>query len=269
MLQIGVGTRFLFPNAGFAESAGARQSTDGRSMTNYPETHWHSLGRNVRNRLISGMVVLVPAGITLLVMQWLIQWMAGFLEPFVEWLAFRLTTALDMAHIPEQTFKFPVMIVSILGFLMIVYLTGALAQVVIGRRLIQAAETVLMRVPLASTVYSAAKQVMEAIAMPTRSGMRTAVLVEFPRRGAWSIGFLTGKLVETESQGMLKVFVPTTPNPTTGFFLVVPHEDVLQTDLTVEEAFKMIISAGIVAPTALEKRQFVPGATCTDELRDA
>jgi uncharacterized membrane protein len=238
-------------------------------MTSHPETHWQHLRRNVRNRLISGMVVLVPAGITLLVMQWVVQWMAGFLQPFVEWLASRLTTALDMAHIPEQTLKFPVMIVSIVGFLLTVYLTGALTQAVIGRRLIQAAETVLMRVPLASTVYSAAKQVMEAITMPTRSDMRTAVLVEFPRRGAWSIGFLTGKLVEAEPRGMLKIFVPTTPNPTTGFFMMVPHEDVVLTDLTVEEAFKMIISGGIVAPTALEKRQFVAGIARTDAASDA
>jgi len=237
-------------------------------MMDKPKTHWQGLRRNVRNRLVSGMLVLVPVGVTLLVMRWVLQWMAGFLQPFVEKLAFHLATALNMGHIPPQALKVPLMIVSIAGFLLAVYLTGALAQAVVGRRLIHAGETVLMRVPLARTIYSAAKQVMEAIATPTRSALRTVVLVEFPRRGIWSVGFLTGRLVEAEDHGMLKVFVPTTPNPTTGFFVIVPQEDVMITDMTVEEAFKMIISGGIVSPSALggklpvERRcRMVPPAT--------
>ena len=175
--------------------------------------------------LISGMPVLAPVGVALLVMRWVLQWMAGFLQPLVERLALHLAKAFDMGHIPPQVLKVPLMIVSIVGFLLGVYLTGALAQAVIGRRLIHADETVLMRVPLARTIYSAAKQVMEAIATPPRSALRTVVLVEFPRRGIWSVGFLTGRLVEAEDHGMQKAFVPTTPNPTTGFFVLVPQEE--------------------------------------------
>ena len=223
-------------------------------MKDITTTKWQSIRRNVRNRLMAGMLVLVPVGVTLLVMRWVLQWMAGFFQPIVEKLTVRLDTALDMTHIPPQVLQVPLMIVSIAGFLLAVYLVGALAQAVIGRRLIQAGETVLMRVPLARTIYSAAKQVMEAIAIPTRSALRTVVLVEFPRLGIWSVGFLTGRVVEADDQGMLKVFVPTTPNPTTGFFVIVPHEDVVTTDLTVEEAFKMIISGGIISPAALEGR---------------
>jgi len=223
-------------------------------MTDKSKTRWQGLRGSIRNRLVSGMLVLVPVGVTLLVMRWVLQWMAGFLQPLVERLAFHLATTLNLAHIPPQSLKIPLMIVSVAGFLLAVYLTGTLAQAVIGRRLIRAGETVLMRVPLASTIYSAAKQVMEAIATPTRSALRTVVLVEFPRRGAWSVGFMTGRLAEGEEDSMLKVFVPTTPNPTTGFFVIVPQEDVVVTDLTVEEAFKMIISGGIVSPAALEAR---------------
>jgi len=231
-------------------------------MRDKPKTIWRGLRYRFRTRLISGMLVLVPIGVTLLLMRWVLQWMAGFLQPFVEKLAFRLATALDMTHIPLQAIKFPLMIVSIIGFLLVVYLTGSLAQAVVGRRLIHAGETVLMRVPLARTIYSAAKQVMEAIAMPTRSALRTVVLVEFPRRGTWSVGFLTGRLIEAQDQGMLKVFIPTTPNPTTGFLVIVPQKDVTMTNMTVEEAFKMIISGGIVSPAALE------GQFCAERRSD-
>ena len=224
-------------------------------MTDKAKTCWQGLRHSIRYRLVSGMLVLVPVGVTLLVMRWVLQWMAGFLLPFVEKPVFRLATALDMGYIPPQVLRVPLMIVSVLGFLMAVYLTGALAQAVIGRRLIHAGEAVLMRVPLARTIYSAAKQVMAAITTPTHS-LRTVVLVEFPRRGTWSVGFLTGRLAGAEDRGMLKVFVPTTPNPTTGFFVIIPQADVRMTDMKVEEAFKMIISGGLVSPDALEGRLF-------------
>jgi len=219
-------------------------------MIDQTTTRMLAARRNIRNRMVSGMLVLVPVGVTLLVMRWVLQWMAGFLQPPLE----RLAKSLDMAYVPSQAINVLVMIVSIAGFLLAVYVTGALAQAVVGRRLIRAGETVLMRVPLASTIYSAAKQVMEAIASPSKSALRTVVLVEFPRRGAWSVGFLTGRLIEDQDHGMAKVFVPTTPNPTTGFFVIVPQDEVMITDMTVEEAFKMIISGGIVSPEALGSR---------------
>ncbi|NLY02696.1 MAG: DUF502 domain-containing protein [Rhodopirellula sp.] len=215
------------------------------------------------------MIVLVPIGVTLLVMRWILQWMAGFLLPFVEGLTSRLATALGVAQFSTQAIKIPLMLISIAGFLLAVYFTGALAQAVVGRRLLHAGETVLMRIPLAGTIYSAAKQVMEAIAAPTRSALRTAVLVEFPRREAWSIGFITGQLAEAGEQSLLKVFVPTTPNPTTGFFLMVPRKDVMMTDMTIEEAFKMIISGGIVSPATMKGRPFPEGAGVEETNVDA
>ena len=219
-------------------------------MKSQTTTRLQAVRRNIRNRMVSGVLVLVPVGVTLLVMRWVLQWMAGFLQPPLEWLA----RSLDMAYIPAQAISVLLTIVSIAGFLLAVYVTGTLAQAVVGRRLIRAGETVLMRVPLASTIYSAAKQVMEAIAAPSKSALRTVVLVEFPRRGAWSVGFLTGRLLEDQDHGMAKVFVPTTPNPTTGFFVIVPQDEVMITDMTVEEAFKMVISGGIVSPEALDTR---------------
>ncbi|NLF31278.1 MAG: DUF502 domain-containing protein [Planctomycetes bacterium] len=158
------------------------------------KTGWQRVRRNLRNRLASGMIVLVPIGVTLLVMRWVLGGVVALFQPLVEKMAVGLSAAPDMAHIPVQAIRISLMIVSILGFLLAVYLTGAMAHVMVGRRLIRAGEGVLMRVPLASTIYMAAKQVIEAVAAPTQSAFRTVVLVEFPRQDAWSIGFLTGRL---------------------------------------------------------------------------
>jgi len=213
---------------------------------------WRRVRRNIRNRMVAGMFALVPIGITLLVMRWVLAWMAGFLRPLVEHLTYRLAAAFGIVNIRPELLKAPFMIISIVGFLAGVYAAGALAQAMVGRRLIRAGENALIKVPVAGTIYSAAKQVMDAFALPTQSALRNVVLVEFPRKGVWSVGFLTGAIRQTDGRELLKVFIPTTPNPTTGFFLILPSSDVIPTTLTVEDAFKMIISGGIVSPPDMD-----------------
>ena len=221
---------------------------------------WKRFRNNVRNRMVSGMLVLVPVGVTLLVMRWVLGWMAGFLQPHLRVAVDRLEAALHLEHVPPAALEIAITVISVLGFLAVVYLAGGLAKDVIGRRLIAAAESILMRVPLARSIYSAAKQVVEAVAMPTQANLRTVVLLEFPRRESWSVGFMTGRVADSGPQDMLKVFVPTTPNPTTGFFIMLPFQQVTMTDLTVEEAFKVIMSGGIVSPAALGERLMVAQA---------
>ncbi|MBN2210929.1 MAG: DUF502 domain-containing protein [Sedimentisphaerales bacterium] len=223
-------------------------------MNHKSDSMWQNTRRKIRNRFISGILVLVPISVTILVIRWILGWMAGFLQPGLEKLALRLAAALRMDGIHPEVLRLIVTIVSIAGFLVVIYLAGTLAQAVIGRRLIKLTETLLMKVPLASTIYSAAKGVMEAIAIPNRTALRTVVLIEFPRPGVWSIGFMTGRVLHADQQQMLKVFVPTTPNPTTGFFVMAPARDVIQTKITVEDAFKTIISGGIVSPEELENK---------------
>ncbi len=217
------------------------------------------LWRTIRNRLVAGMLALVPLAVTLIAMRLVLGWMMGLFKPFVEKASLLLTSALGMEHVRPELLRAIVTVASIAGFLLLLYVTGSLAQAVFGRRLIRAGETLLMKVPLAGSIYSAARQVIEAVTLPTQSALSTVVLVEFPRRGAWSVGFLTGPLHQAYADGMLKVFVPTTPNPTTGFFLILPAADVLKTAMSVEDAFKMIISGGIVSPADMSTLLSSPG----------
>ena len=205
----------------------------------------------ITNRLISGALLLTPLGVTLLIMRWLFGWVAGFIQPIV------VTILKGLSHIPIINY-FPqiptaicVTVVTIIVLLCFVYFVGAIGQRVVGKRLLKAGETLLLRIPLVKSVYSATKQVIQAMSLPNRAAFKSVVIVEFPRPGFKAIGFLTGRIQGLEGETLYKVFIPTTPNPTTGYFEIIPPEEVTETNMTTEEAFKMIISGGMVAPEFL------------------
>lgn len=146
-----------------------------------------------------------------------------------------------------------------LGLLVLVVtltLIGWLTAGILGRWLVNTGEAILHRMPVIRTVYGATKQILETVLAKQSQAFRKPVLVEYPRRGLWAIAFLTsdtrGEVLEKLENGrMINVFLPTTPNPTSGFLLFVPAADVVELDMTVEEAVKLVISAGIVAPSDL------------------
>jgi len=129
---------------------------------------------------------------------------------------------------------------------------GMIATNVVGRRLIAFGEALLKKIPVVSAVYSSVKQLFDAFAAQNRSGFKRVVLAEFPRKGLWSVGFLTsqssGFVHERIDPESVTIFIPTAPNPTTGFMLIVPPDDLIYLDISVEAAFKAIISGGIVNP---------------------
>lgn len=138
-------------------------------------------------------------------------------------------------------------------------LVGWFATNFLGRFFIRVAEYIMDRVPVISKVYGAIKQIFETVMAGQSQAFREAVMLEYPRKGTWSIGFVTGK-TEGEVQKMtnqetINVFVPTTPNPTSGFLLFVPKKDVKYLDMSVEEAIKMVVSAGIITPDADKKKK--------------
>ncbi|MBN1125496.1 MAG: DUF502 domain-containing protein [Sedimentisphaerales bacterium] len=139
------------------------------------------------------------------------------------------------------------MISGIILFLFL-YIVGSIGQVVLGKKMINTLEHAFLQVPLVRNIYSASKQVVDAISLQRKAVFQSVVLIEFPRPGFKAIGFLTGHLDDTQGKKYCRVFIPTTPNPTTGFLEIIPSEEVVTTKLTVEEAFKMIISGGLVAP---------------------
>jgi uncharacterized membrane protein len=135
---------------------------------------------------------------------------------------------------------------------LIIFLTGLLARNFIGERLVRFGESLLGRIPIVRSIYSSVKQVSDTILAPNGQAFRQALLVQYPRAGVWTIAFQTGtpadevrRLIQTD---MVAVYVPTTPNPTSGFFLMLPRAEVIELDMSVDEALKYVVSMGVVAP---------------------
>ena len=134
----------------------------------------------------------------------------------------------------------------------VLVLTGVLAANLLGRQLVSRCEAVLSRIPVVRNIYNAVKQIAATLLTSKGKSFRKVVMVEYPRKGIWSIGFLSNDAVAVEStplkDEMKAVFLPTTPNPTSGFILLFPEEDIIELDISVEDGFKFIISMGVVVP---------------------
>ncbi|GMQ90129.1 MAG: DUF502 domain-containing protein [Gammaproteobacteria bacterium] len=194
-----------------------------------------------RRYLIAGLLVWVPVGITWFVIKFMIDLMDQTL------------LLLPPDFRPENLLGFRVPGVGVLLTIVILLVTGVVAANLIGRKLVQLGERLLARIPLVRSIYSGVKQVMETMFSDSGKSFRSVVLIEYPRKEIWTLAFLTGDRGTSEVENktgkpLSHVFVPTTPNPTSGFFLMVPTDDVVVLDLSVDEGLKMIISAGVVVP---------------------
>jgi uncharacterized membrane protein len=214
----------------------------------------------IRKRLISGALVIVPFIVTLQILLWLLGLAAGFMRPLVLTTMRLLTELRFVQTIPDFSIDVIVSIVSIALLLGFAYLIGMTAQVVAGRKFIDLGETLMLRIPVVRSIYAAAKQVIQTFSLPDQKGFRSVVMIEFPRPGFKSLGFLTGTINDEWGNEYAKVFIPTSPNPTTGFFELVPVNEIVSLDIPYEEAFKMIISGGIIAPPVL-RSTLMPGSS--------
>ncbi len=196
------------------------------------------LGR-IRSRLVSGVAVLVPLFITVFILRALFRFTAGILLPILD-------PAVDHWHPAARG------ALSLGILLLIVFTLGELTTHLVGRRIISLAEAVLLRVPLVRAIYKASRQVVSAFEQKERSTFRSVVLVEFPHPGTKSIGFVTSSFERSDGSSWRTVFVPTTPNPTTGFLQILPASAVVQTPFSVEEAFQMVMSLGVLSPGSLK-----------------
>jgi uncharacterized membrane protein len=209
------------------------------------------LKNNFRSGLLSGIFLLIPFAVTFIVIRWLFGLFAGLLTPVVKLILRALDRYPGTGSVPSVYVTISVTVLTVIAFVMLVYVMGAVGRYVIGRRLIQATEALVLKIPLVRTVYGAASQVIKAVSVPNQQAFKSVVLTEFPRAGFKAVGFLTGHITDAEGGRFCKLFIPTSPNPTTGFFEIVPVEEVVETKMTVEEAFKMVISAGLVCPETL------------------
>jgi uncharacterized membrane protein len=201
--------------------------------------------QDLKNDLIAGLLVAIPLATTIWLSINVASWVVNFLT-----------------RIPKQINPFdglhPILVyvlnllVGLAAPLMAILLIGLMARNIAGKWLLDIGERLVQAIPLAGAVYKTLKQLLETLLKDTGSKFRRVVLVEYPRRGIWALAFVTGNLDgEIQSQmpqRMLNLFIPTTPNPTTGWYAVVPEQDVLDLSMSIEDAFKVIISGGIVNP---------------------
>ncbi|PKO51446.1 MAG: hypothetical protein CVU28_11315, partial [Betaproteobacteria bacterium HGW-Betaproteobacteria-21] len=142
--------------------------------------------------------------------------------------------------------------IGVVATLLIVFVTGLVAANVLGQKVVQLWEAILSRIPVVKSIYYSVKQVSDTLFSSSGQAFRKALLVQYPRQGSWTIAFLTGKPGGDAANHLpgdyVSVYVPTTPNPTSGFFLMMPKADVIELDMSVDEALKYIISMGVVAP---------------------
>ena len=196
----------------------------------------------MRRYLVAGVLVWVPLGITVLIIKFLVDLMDNTL------------LLLPADYRPEAWLGFRIPGLGIVLTVVVVFITGVIAANLVGRKLVNLGERILARIPLVRSIYSAVKQVTETIFSGSGKSFRKVVLVEYPRKGIWTLAFKTGEgadeLQRRIGKTVINIFVPTTPNPTSGFFLMVPCEDVIELDLSVDDGLKMIISAGVVVPKA-------------------
>jgi uncharacterized membrane protein len=194
----------------------------------------------LKKYFITGLLIWIPLTITFMVLAWIVS----SLDAILLWLP-------EQYH-PRKYIGFDLPGTGVAASLLIVFFTGLVAANVLGQKIVQLWEALLARIPVVKSIYYSVKQVSDTLFSSNGQAFRKALLVQYPRHGTWTIAFLTGKPggdAANHLQGdYVSVYVPTTPNPTSGFFLMLPRIDVIELDMSVDEALKYIISMGVVAP---------------------
>ena len=191
--------------------------------------------RHTKSYIFKGLLALIPIALTFFTI--------NILYVFIDKQIMELIDQYTGFHIPG---------LGLLIFIVLLYATGIIASNVIGRRLFGLLETVTGRIPLLKTAYQVGKQLSGTLSLPEKNIFKKAVLVDYFKPGAWVIGFVTGEILDKRTgENLLKIFIPTVPNPTSGFLVIIGKELVQEMSWSVEEAMKMVISGGIIGPATI------------------
>ena len=215
--------------------------------------HPFDLGRHLRKKFLTGMVVLLPLFITLWLLSALFNLVDGTITPWVRRIL-TLWGVESFAH--PEVIEYLIPLIGVIVTVGLIYLTGVLSTNVFGVRILEAFDRLMLRIPGVRTVYGGSRQLMEALSPKGKRSFSEVVLVEYPRSGCYTMGFVTREavppLVPGQNEALAAVFLPTTPNPTSGWIVLVPHRELVRLPLTVEEGVKMVVSGGIVMPESWE-----------------
>lgn len=199
---------------------------------------WRWILRIIRSTFIAGVIVVVPIGLTVWILIWIFNGVEALLAPLVKWIFERF----DAEPVTGVGFGLTVVLIFVIGLIM---------TNVVGRRIVKWGESVLGRIPVARLLYVAFREVFQGFSKENASSFLAVVLVEFPVKGMRTIGFITKEDVDKDGRPVLNVFIPTTPNPTSGFLEILHEEDIIRTKISIEDALKMVISGGRMSPSGL------------------
>jgi uncharacterized membrane protein len=203
--------------------------------------------KNIRRKLVAGLLVVFPIFITFIVIKFLFGLIGGILSPVVE-KAFILLGSSPKGTVDD-------FIVTSIAFILTfsaLYFIGVIATNFFGKLILNFFEAILNKTPIIKNIYTSSKQLIEIISLPSRQSFKRVVMVEYPRVGMKAFAFVTGDIKTKDGTELTSIFVPTTPNPTSGFLIYLPEEDIIETDMDIEEGMKIIVSGGILVPEHLE-----------------
>lgn len=193
---------------------------------------WQKIKGNIKNNLFSGLLLTVPLIITIIVLRAIFNFFDRLIYPLI-----------------NQYYEVYIPGLGIAISLILIYLVGVVTKNYVGKKVVNMGEQILTRIPLAKTVYTAVKQILITFGSQDKTSFKQVLLVEYPRKGVYSVGFLNGELrVDFAEEPLLSVLVMTSINPTSGYLVLVPRQQAIFTRITVEQAMKMIVSGGIVLP---------------------
>lgn len=202
--------------------------------------HKFSLTKHFRSRFVSGLFVLIPLAVTIFVLKLVFSTLEATAMPFVKPL---LKTA------PQ----FVLVLISVIFMTAFIYLIGQIASHIVGQRMIRLGESILLKLPLIKSVYTTSKQVVDIFSTNSTTAFKAVVMVTFPHPDSLAMGFVTGTMMGPTGEQLYRVFVPTTPNPTSGFLVILAEDQVSFTDILVEDGVRMIVSGGMLAPAQYKK----------------
>ncbi|MCF6155631.1 MAG: DUF502 domain-containing protein [Candidatus Brocadia sp.] len=200
--------------------------------------------KDVRKRMLTGLLLILPVYVTFFVVKFLFSFVGGTLAPVIKKFLQFLGVALPKTSLDEFIITFLGLILTFLAL----YFIGIFAANFVGKAIINYFENLLTKTPVIRNIYSSVKQIINAVSLPGKQSFKRVVFIDFPKEGTKSIGFVTGATQYNNEHKFISVFIPTTPNPTTGFLIYTTEDAVIDTNLTVEEAFRTLLSGGVLTP---------------------